>query len=97
MTLVESQMPSHAHWQQYAGYNFIDKMGTVLGNGGGGSYTCNRINPGTWSGGNLGLTTQASGGSGSHTHGNTGNAAPTTNSSSSLPPYLSVYMWKRTA
>ena len=97
MTLAESQMPSHAHWQQYAGYNFIDKMGTVLGNGGGGSYTCNRINPGTWSGGNLGLTTQNSGGGGSHGHGNTGNAAPTTNSSSSLPPYLSVYMWKRTA
>ena len=30
------------------------------------------------------------GGGGSHSHGDTGNA-------SSLPPYLSVYAWKRTA
>ena len=34
--------------------------------------------------------TSYTGGSGAHNHGNTG-------SSSNLPPYLSVYMWKRTA
>lgn len=35
-------------------------------------------------------TTENTGGGKAHNHGNTG-------SSSSLPPYLSVYMWKRTA
>lgn len=47
----------------------------------------------------------ASGGGGAHNHGNTGSTSLTTNSttpgatgsSSNLPPYLSVYMWKRTA
>lgn len=34
--------------------------------------------------------TDATGGGGSHNHGNT-------SESSNLPPYLSVYMWKRTA
>ena len=38
-----------------------------------------------------------SGGNTAHGHGATGNAKPTTNSASSLPPYLAVYMWKRTA
>lgn len=35
-------------------------------------------------------TTTSTGGSGAHNHGNTG-------SSSNVPPYLAVYMWKRTA
>lgn len=38
------------------------------------------------------------GGGGSHSHGNTGSTTPgNTGSSSNLPPYLAVYMWKRTA
>ena len=45
----------------------------------------------------------ATGGGGAHNHGNTGSTSLTTNSttpgvtgsSSNLPPYLSVYMWKR--
>ena len=38
------------------------------------------------------------GGGGSHNHGNTGSTTPgNTGSSSNLPPYLAVYMWKRTA
>ena len=37
-------------------------------------------------------------GSGSaHGHGDTGSATPAINSGSSMPPYLAVYMWKRTA
>lgn len=41
----------------------------------------------TWSG-----STSSVGGSGGHTHTN-----PNTNSASSLPPYITCYMWKRTA
>jgi hypothetical protein len=38
------------------------------------------------------------GGGASHSHGNTGSTTPgNTGSSSSLPPYLAVYMWKRTS
>ena len=38
------------------------------------------------------------GGGASHSHGNTGSTTPgNTGSSSNLPPYLAVYMWKRTA
>ena len=38
------------------------------------------------------------GGGGSHNHGNTGSTTPSdTGSSSSLPPYLAIYVWKRTA
>ena len=36
-----------------------------------------------------GLSVQATSGNAAHSHGNTGTA-------SSLPPYLAVYMWKRT-
>lgn len=42
--------------------------------------------------------TNNTGGSASHSHGNTGSTTPgNTGSSSNLPPYLAVYMWKRTA
>lgn len=42
--------------------------------------------------------TDATGGGASHSHGNTGSTTPgNTGSSSNLPPYLAVYMWKRTA
>ena len=38
------------------------------------------------------------GGGGSHNHGNTGSTTPSdTGSSSSLPPYLAIYVWKRIA
>lgn len=38
------------------------------------------------------------GGGASHSHGNTGSTTPgNTGSSSSLPPYLAIYVWKRTA
>lgn len=43
-------------------------------------------------------TVESPGMSGSaHAHGNTGNAAPTTNAASSLPPWKAFYMWERTA
>lgn len=40
-----------------------------------------------------GLSVQATGGNGAHNHGNTGAASNDNN----MPPYLAVYMWKRTA
>ena len=40
-----------------------------------------------------GTSVQATGGSGAHNHGNTGAASNDDN----MPPYLAVYMWKRTA
>lgn len=41
---------------------------------------------------------ESTGGGASHSHGNTGSTTPgNTGSSSNLPPYLAVYMWKRTA
>lgn len=40
-----------------------------------------------------GLSVQATGGNGAHNHGNTGVASNDDN----MPPYLAVYMWKRTA
>ena len=43
-------------------------------------------------------TTSYVGESASHSHGDTGSTTPgNTGSSSNLPPYLAVYMWKRTA
>ncbi len=36
------------------------------------------------------------GGSASHSHGNTGSTTPgNTGSSSNLPPYITIYAWKR--
>ena len=47
------------------------------------------------------LTINNTGGNGSHSHGNTGSSAPATNvqlgSVSNLQPYITCYMWKRTA
>jgi hypothetical protein len=83
MTLTLAQIPYHRHVGEYV-YN------PAFSGAGYYAYMLsgNRVDNGV-----VGYT----GGGGSHGHGNTGNAAPTTNSSSSLPPYLSVYMWKRTA
>ena len=42
--------------------------------------------------------TEYTGGGASHSHGNTGSTTPgNTGSSSNLPPYLTVYIWKRVA
>lgn len=89
-TLTVNEMPSHTH----ATYGQIP-----------------RINDSSVSGDTYGHTSQQSwwfrsvagevkyaGGGASHSHGNTGSTTPgNTGSSSNLPPYLAVYMWKRTA
>lgn len=89
-TLTVNEMPSHTH----ATYGQVP-----------------RINDSSVSGDTYGHTSQQSwwfrsvagevkyaGGGASHSHGNTGSTTPgNTGSSSNLPPYLAVYMWKRTA
>lgn len=40
---------------------------------------------------------QYTGGGTAHNHGATGDASPTTNAASTLPPYYAVYIWRRTA
>ena len=83
MTLSLAQIPYHRHVGEYVYNPAVSGAGYYAY-----MLSGNRVDNGV-----VGYT----GGGGSHGHGNTGNAAPTTNSSSSLPPYLSVYMWKRTA
>lgn len=92
-TLTVNEMPSHQHYSKaYNANNSLYKMAVD-------SLRLNS-NVATWS--SAGATTAGSvdgdrigksdstGGGASHSHGNTG-------SSSNMPPYLAVYMWKRTA
>ena len=92
-TLTINEMPSHSHkyaeyvglvgWQSSSPSNIV-KINNTDG------YT-NTYNDGT-------LTTFITGGGASHSHGDTGSTTPSnTGSSSSLPPYLAIYVWKRTA
>lgn len=87
-TLTVSEIPAHTHG---TGYQWNTGAGSAR-----------------WGvSDNLGTTaaTSSTGGGGGHTHpigGNTGNKSPGTNSKLSssqsiLPPYLAVYVWKRTA
>ena len=87
MVLTVAQMPSHKHPVRYTGRDLPTSGGLYLHDPGNGTNTL-LTNP---------AGQNATGGGGSHGHGNTGNAAPTTNSTNGLPPYLAVYMWKRTA
>ena len=94
--LTINQIPAHAHDTEYSGANsnlvcmpkgskISTAMGPVNGSTGGGQWVWNKGVP--VQGGGQGHTHTMN-----HTHtiGNTG-------SSSNLPPYLVVYMWKRTA
>lgn len=91
-TLTSSEMPSHHHM---TGQTYPDWKLSSSGNGPSGLYT------------GYGLTdaTTDTGDNGGHSHtigGNTGDDTPGTNSQLSsnqsiLPPYLTVYVWKRTA
>lgn len=109
-TLTEAEMPNHFHpglyWQDPGNMSYVVTLnGGTYGyklswSGQGGSTTAG-------AGRNeVSMMTGKIGGGGSHTHGNTGSTTPgntgsttpgNTGSSSSLPPYLAIYVWKRTA
>lgn len=80
-TLTESEIPSHRH--------VATTKTTSYGSGSQSSWRCMSFE-GTSADWSQTVYTGYTGGGGSHSHGDTGNA-------SSLPPYLSVYAWKRTA
>lgn len=94
--LTVNEMPSHQHALQFYVHNGANN-GNVARYGipyafNGSSYTL--TNPS----GEVQWGITAAGGSASHSHGNTGSTTPgATGSSSNLPPYLAIYVWKRTA
>lgn len=104
-TLTANEMPSHSHgetmpvqgyseWSSYTTTSYCVAIDFSSGNNYfGPGKTLNKATTGA-----CGATTSATGGGASHSHGNTGSTTPgNTGSSSNLPPYLAVYMWKRTA
>lgn len=88
-TLTIAEMPSHTHdWR----FSDVAARGTAIGANSDGSLRA----------------TTATGGGGAHNHGNTGSTTPsstttnsqstsTSGSSSNSQPYITCYMWKRTA
>lgn len=99
-TLTVNEMPSHAHQLRRQQWYSADTVHSAMtgsiyswksGEGKGGSTSYSWTN-------NAGQDVLYAGGGASHSHGNTGSTTPgNTGSSSNLPPYLAVYMWKRTA
>lgn len=79
--LTESEIPSHRH--------VATTKTTSYGSGSQSSWRCMSFE-GTSADWSQTVYTGYTGGGGNHNHGNTG-------SGSSLPPYLAVYVWKRTA
>ena len=81
-TLTVNEMPSHTHTlQRNVPYGMPGNDTSGSGSGSNSPYYKESYSP---------FTILATGGGASHSHGNTG-------SSSSLPPYLAIYVWKRTA
>lgn len=85
-TLTVAEIPAHSH-AIYSGWGDYDS-----------TQTSDAYRYQQWAKNNLGwhngsagtIGISNTGGGGSHSHGNTGSA-------SSLPPYLAVYVWERTA
>lgn len=92
-TLQVSEMPAHIHAMRYT----VSSGGTA---GQGWNYSNTRY--ATSGATESGALMKASGGGGGHTHPITGSSSTTGNTGSgtafsNMPPYLTVYMWKRTA
>lgn len=86
-TLTVNEIPAHTHALSYR----------TPGGGGGSTWYCD---PGTADGFNTNPNTAIgnTGGGASHSHGDTGSTTPgATGSSSSLPPYIVAYIWRRIA
>lgn len=92
-TLTVNEMPSHQHYSKaYNANNSLYKMAvdSLRLNSNVATWTsAGNTTAGSVDGDRIGKSDPTGGGA-SHSHGNTG-------SSSNMPPYLAVYMWKRTA
>lgn len=103
-TLTVTEMPTHKHnFRTYYkdSYNIADGP-TIFGCYGGSGSQASLSAYNAYSGSQFTMTMLDTGGGGGHTHGQVATttdsqSATTTDSSSNLPPYLSVYIWKRTA
>ena len=84
-TLTVSEIPSHTHSERIE-WSDTPGKGQIVNWTASGTNCCVDVS---------GLATGATGGGGSHSHGDTGNNLSTTQDI--MPPYLVVYVWKRTA
>ena len=98
-TLTVNEMPSHSH----STYGQVPRINENVGAS---SQWGHSSTDGSWWFQTVASSVYATGGGASHSHGNTGSTTPgntgsttpgNTGSSSSLPPYLAIYVWKRTA
>ena len=98
-TLTVNEMPSHSH----STYGQVPRIYEDVGAS---SEWGHSSTDGSWWFQTVASSVYATGGGASHSHGNTGSTTPgntgsttpgNTGSSSSLPPYLAIYVWKRTA
>ena len=91
-TLTVSEIPGHSHNQ-----NWISSDGNInpyVANKSGNAQGVYRASQTAWyNSGKLRVTTDSTGGGGSHNHGFTGTQATI----STMPPYIKVYAWYRTA
>lgn len=89
--LTVAEMPSHTHGIYYDANFCAANTGNIN------SWKQGLVNvdaPGAYP---TNMPQPYTGGGASHSHGNTGSTTPgNTGSSSSLPPYLAIYVWKRT-
>lgn len=81
-TLTINQIPAHSHGINFTNTGTMGNNQSRLGGGGNNYFDTNKV------GGGQGHTHTL----GNHTHSN-----PNTNSSSNIPPYLAVNVWKRIA
>ena len=95
-TLTVNEMPSHGHsfadgfsW----GWGYTDATESIQASAQGGYWGNNCLTT------RRGNTVNNVGGNGSHSHGFTGSTVKsgTPSNTNNMPPYLAVYMWKRTA
>lgn len=97
-TLTVAQIPSHYH------LTYIDANFCAVSTGNNNSWKQALVSSENHAAVS-GYYDQPTGGGGAHNHGNTGSTSLTTNStipgntgsSSNLPPYLTIYAWRRTA
>lgn len=97
-TLTVNEMPSHTH----ATYGQVPRINDSSVSGDTYGHTSQQ----SWWFRSVAGEVKYAGGGASHSHGNTGSTTPgntgsttpgNTGSSSNLPPYLAIYVWKRTA